>query len=195
MASSYQDRLKARRGGGVPLKKPKKLKLNATKKIRGKTVYWNPYTKSWSKTKVVKKAPKVEVKKETRAQKLEKEGFADLRGGKTKKKPSNNQSSNSQSNNNQQSQNQSSNNNKLKVKATTTGGPVKSGVEYARSKGDDLAGFRRQKDTRITKKLKKAGFTEDRLARLRKKNADFQKAKKGGKKAMEAYRKKYPKRG
>ena len=98
-------------------------------------------------------------------------------------------------NNNQQSQNKSSNNKKLKIKATTKGGPVKSGVEYARSKGDDLAGFRRQKDTRITKKLKKSGFTEDRLARLRKKNAAFQKAKKGGKKAMEEYRKKYPRRG
>lgn len=104
-------------------------------------------------------------------------------------------STNNTSNNNQQSQNKSSNNKKLKIKATTKGGPVKSGVEYARSKGDDLAGFRRQKDTRITKKLKKSGFTEDRLARLRKKNAAFQKAKKGGKKAMEEYRKKYPKRG
>ena len=82
-----------------------------------------------------------------------------------------------------------------KIESTTKGGPVKSGVEYAKSKGDTLAGYRRQKDTRITKKLKKAGFTEDRLAALRKKNAAFQKAKKGGKKAMEAYRKKYPKRG
>ena len=82
-----------------------------------------------------------------------------------------------------------------KIESTTKGGPVKSGVEYAKSKGDKLAGYRRQKDTRITKKLKKAGFTEDRLAALRKKNAAFQKAKKGGKKAMEAYRKKYPKRG
>ena len=88
------------------------------------------------------------------------------------------------------------NSKKKKVNTTTDkGGPVKSGVEYARSKGDDLAGFRRQKDTRITKKLKKSGFTEDRLARLRKKNAAFQKAKKGGKKAMEEYRKKYPRRG
>lgn len=86
-------------------------------------------------------------------------------------------------------------NSKLKIKSTDKGGPVKSGVEYARSKGDNLAGFRRQKDTRITKKLKKSGFTEDRLARLRKKNAAFQKAKKGGKKAMEEYRKKYPRRG
>ena len=71
--------------------------------------------------------------------------------------------------------------------ATTTGGPVKSGVEYARSKGDDLAGYRRGagtklgKDTRITKKLKKAGFTEDRLARLRKDHADW-KAKRKKKK-------------
>ena len=82
-----------------------------------------------------------------------------------------------------------------KIESTTKGGPVKSGVEYAKSKGDKLAGYRRQKDTRITKKLKKAGFTEDRLAALRKRNAAFQKAKKGGKKAMEEYRKKYPKRG
>ena len=72
MASSYADRLKARRGGGIQKKKPKELKLNATKRVRGKLVYWNPYTKSWSKTKVVKK---VEVKKEqplTRAEKLKK---------------------------------------------------------------------------------------------------------------------------
>ena len=67
--------------------------------------------------------------------------------------------------------------------ATTKGGPVKDGVKFARSKGDDLAGFRRgpgtgRKDTRITKRLKKSGFTEDRLARLRKKNAEFQAKKK-----------------
>jgi hypothetical protein len=73
------------------------------------------------------------------------------------------------------------------IKSTTKGGPVKSGVEYARSKGDDLAGFRRGpgtklgKDTRITKELKKSGFTEDRLARLRKKHAEF-KAKRRKKK-------------
>lgn len=86
MTSSYADRLKARRSGGVKPNKGRTLKLNETKRIRGKIVYWNPYTKSWSKTKVVKK---VEVKKEkplTRAEKLKKDGFADLRGGKTKKK-------------------------------------------------------------------------------------------------------------
>ena len=65
------------------------------------------------------------------------------------------------------------------IKSTTKGGPVKDGVKYAQSKGDDLAGFRRGpgtklgKDTRITKKLKKSGFTEDRLARLRKQHAEF----------------------
>ena len=65
------------------------------------------------------------------------------------------------------------------IKSTTKGGPVKDGVKYAQSKGDDLAGFRRGpgtklgKDTRITKKLKKSGFTEDRLAKLRKKHAEF----------------------
>ena len=73
-------------------------------------------------------------------------------------------------------------NNKLKIKSTTTGGPVKSGVEYAVSKGDDLAPYRRTKDTRITKKLKKAGFTEDRLARLRKQHAEFKARRKKKKK-------------
>ena len=73
------------------------------------------------------------------------------------------------------------------IKSTTKGGPVKDGVKYAQSKGDDLAGFRRGpgtklgKDTRITKKLKKSGFTEDRLARLRKQHAEF-KAKRRKKK-------------
>lgn len=86
--------------------------------------------------------------------------------------------------------------------SNTTGGPVKDGVKYARSKGDDLAGYRRGegtklgKDTKITKSLKKAGFTEDRLARLRKKNAEFQsikkiKDRKERKKKMEEYRSKY----
>ena len=71
--------------------------------------------------------------------------------------------------------------------ATTKGGPVKDGVKYARSKGDDLAGFRRGpnralgKDTRITKHLKKSGFTEDRLARLRKKHAEWKAARKNKK--------------
>lgn len=68
---------------------------------------------------------------------------------------------------------------------------------YRRTKGEGIekkgGGYRG--DTRITKKLKKSGFTETRLAKLRERNAAFQKAKKGGKKAMEAYRKKYPKRG
>ena len=72
-----------------------------------------------------------------------------------------------------------SSNPKKVIKSTTKGGPVKDGVKYAQSKGDDLAGFRRGpgtklgKDTRITKKLKKSGFTEDRLARLRKQHAEF----------------------
>ena len=81
-------------------------------------------------------------------------------------------------------------------------------VEKKEVKKDPLAKYRRTKgegyekktkdqrgDTRITKKLKKAGFTETRLAKLRAKNAAFQKAKKGGKEAMKKYREKYPKRG
>jgi septation ring formation regulator EzrA len=48
--------------------------------------------------------------------------------------------------------------------------------DYRRGPGTKLG-----KDTRITKKLKKSGFTEDRLARLRKKHAEF-KAKRRKKK-------------
>lgn len=75
-----------------------------------------------------------------------------------------------------------------------------SSVEQAKEKSDPLRKYRRggdtgRKETRITKKLKKAGFTSDRLAKLRQKNAAFQKAKKGGKEAMKKYREKYPKRG
>ena len=40
--------------------------------------------------------------------------------------------------------------------------------DYRRGPGTKLG-----KDTRITKKLKKSGFTEDRLAKLRKKHAEF----------------------
>ena len=75
--------------------------------------------------------------------------------------------------------------------ATTKGGPVKSGVEYARSKGDDLAGYRRGpntalgKDTRITKHLKKAGWTEDRLAAKRKAHAEW-KAKRKNKNKLKS---------
>ena len=69
--------------------------------------------------------------------------------------------------------------------------------KYRRTKGEGVGKKTKDQrgDTRITKGLKKAGFTETRLAKLRQKNAAFQKAKKGGKKAMAEYRKKYPKRG
>jgi len=69
--------------------------------------------------------------------------------------------------------------------------------KYRRTKGEGIGKKTKDQrgDTRITKGLKKAGFTETRLAKLRAKNAAFQKAKKGGKKAMAAYREKYPKRG
>ena len=65
-------------------------------------------------------------------------------------------------------------------------------IGYRRTKGEGIekkgGGYRG--DTRITKKLKKSGFTETRLAKLRKKNAEFQAAKKD-KKKMKAYRAKY----
>jgi len=78
----------------------------------------------------------------------------------------------------------------------------KFGGKLPNKKKDPLADYRRGKDTKlgkdtsITKSLKKAGFTETRLARLRKKNAEFQsikkiKDRKERKKKMEAYRSKY----
>ena len=115
--------------------------------------------------------------------------FGDIRG--TEEQPKKTESNKSTQTNNNSSNNGESNkdnqnkvvkNNKLKIKATNKGGPVKDGVEYARSKGDDLAGYRRTKDTRITKKLKKAGFTEDRLARLRKDHAEWKANRKKKKK-------------
>ena len=68
-------------------------------------------------------------------------------------------------------------------------------VNYRRTKGEGIEGKSKgyRGDTRITKKLKKSGFTETRLAGLRKKNAEFQAAKKD-KKKMKAYREKYGKR-
>tara|TARA_B100001093_G_scaffold519075_1_gene606344 strand:- start:3308 stop:4720 length:1413 start_codon:yes stop_codon:yes gene_type:complete len=67
---------------------------------------------------------------------------------------------------------------------------------FRRTKGEGVEGKSDgyRGDTRITRRLKKSGFTETRLAKLREKNAAFQKAKKGGKEAMKAYRKTYPKK-
>ena len=199
---SQANRLKLRKGRD--LQRKQKYKHGETKKTgsakRGyKTLYWNQKTGSWQSKKPAPLIRKVEVKKEkplTRAEKLKKNGMAtwntkkgnealgaELEGSKMvkktdKPKTQNNTENKTQNNTENKTEPKS---NKLKIKPTTTGGPVKSGVEYARSKGDDLAGYRRTKDTRITKKLKKAGFTEDRLARLRKKHADW-KAKRKKKK-------------
>ena len=65
-------------------------------------------------------------------------------------------------------------------------------INYRRTKGEGIEGKSKgyRGDTKITKSLKKAGFTETRLAKLRKKNAEFQAAKKD-KKKMKAYRAKY----
>ena len=63
--------------------------------------------------------------------------------------------------------------NKLKIKPekkVEKKDPLK---DYRRGPGTKLG-----KDTRITKRLKKSGFTEDRLARLRKKNAEFKERRK-----------------
>ena len=51
-------------------------------------------------------------------------------------------------------------------------------VSYRSTKGEGIG----KGDTRITKKLKKAGFTETRLAKLRKKHAEFKAKRKKKKK-------------
>jgi len=219
MASSYQDRLKARRGVKVTKQKPiKELKLNDKRTIRGKTVYWNPYTKSWSKTRVFKKQPKnqnaklrkdVVNKEAEKKRKLidnaRKKGIApsaDLRGSATRNQPNTNQSNKDEkpTTESKAKTNELEDDNDLADRREEKNFRSSSSVEQAKDKADPLRKYRRgegtgRKETRITKKLKKAGFTEDRLAKLRKRNAAFQKAKKGGKKAMEKYREKYPKRG
>jgi len=61
--------------------------------------------------------------------------------------------------------NSNQNNNKKSNVKTEKPDPLK---DYRRGEGTKLG-----KDTRITKHLKKSGFTEDRLARLRKKHAEW----------------------
>jgi len=114
----------------------------------------------------------------------------------TTESSSNNGGSNNQSSNTNNKENKVENTEKAnnEDKKKTTGNQKKNKdplAKYRRTKGEGVG----KGDTRITKNLKKAGFTETRLAELRKQNAAFQKAKKGGKEAMKKYREKYPKRG
>ena len=207
---SQANRLKLRKNRELQSKKkykPGEIQKSGSKKRGYKVRYWNQKTGSWQSTKPAPLIKKVVVKKEkplTRAEKLRKNGMAtwntkkgneaygaELEGSKMVKKTD---KSKTQNNTENKTQNNTENktepkSNKLKINPTTKGGPVKSGVEYARSKGDDLAGYRRGpgtklgKDTRITKKLKKAGFTEDRLARLRKDHAEWKAKRKKKKKS------------
>ena len=126
----------------------------------------------------------------------------DLRGTATRNQPNTNQSSNDDkpTTESKAKTNELEDDNDLADRKEEKNFRNSSSVEKAKQKSDPLRKYRRggdtgRKETRITKKLKKAGFTSDRLAKLREKNAAFQKAKKGGKKAMEKYREKYPKRG
>ena len=127
---------------------------------------------------------------------------ADLRGSATRNQPNTNQSNKDEkpTTESKVKTNELEDDNDLADRREEKNFRSSSSVEQAKDKADPLRKYRRgkgtgRKETRITKKLKKAGFTEDRLAKLRKRNAAFQKAKKGGKKAMEKYREKYPKRG
>ena len=84
--------------------------------------------------------------------------------------------------------------NKTKKTVSTTKKPSTNQFRRTKGEGIDMKGGNGYRgDTKITASLKKSGFTETRLAKLREKNAAFQKAKKGGKKAMKAYREKYKK--
>lgn len=210
---SQANRLKLKKSRELQSKQ--KYKHGETKKTgsakRGyKTLYWNQKTGSWQSTKPTPIVRKVEVETEkpkTRAEKL-KDGMAtwntkkgneaigtELKGSKMVKKKENYKP---------RAEADVIKNKKNKgktpaykpraeaqvIKDKKTNASLKT-TKYRRTKEEGIG----KGDTRITKKLKKAGFTETRLAKLREKNAAFQKAKKGGKKAMEAYRKKYPKRG
>ena len=158
---------------------------------RGYSVrYWNQKTGSWQRTKPAPLIKKVEVKKEkplTRAEKLKKNGMATwntnpgnkaygakLEGSKMVKK-TDKPKSETETKTKTKTENPKtevkkteSNNNKLKINSEKKVEKKDPLADYRRGPGTKLG-----KDTRITKKLKKAGFTEDRLARLRKKHAEF----------------------
>ena len=208
MASSYQDRINARRGTGVNKKKkkvkpvskdprPKQSDIGKKYKNYGE---FRKAVKAWRVRNGFAKPEKPKEKRKYVSPRERKFGKDKLKINKEidkqvdkyvadRKVPINRDLNKDNRKNVPNKENKKDNkvdneekvapNQKLKIKSTTKGGPVKSGVEYARSKGDDLAGYRRGagtklgKDTRITKKLKKAGFTEDRLARLRKQHAEF----------------------
>ena len=154
---------------------------------RGYSVrYWNQKTGSWQRTKPAPLIKKVEVKKEkplTRAEKLKKNGMATwntnpgnkaygakLEGSKMVKKTDKPKSETETKTEKPKTEvkKTESNNNKLKIKSEKKVEKKDPLADYRRGPGTKLG-----KDTRITKKLKKAGFTEDRLARLRKKHAEF----------------------
>ena len=75
-------------------------------------------------------------------------------------------------------ENKESNNNKLKINSEKKVEKKDPLADYRRGAGTKLG-----KETRITKKLKASGFTEDRLARLRKKHAEFKAKRKKKKKS------------
>ena len=212
MASSYQDRINARRGTGVNKKKKKKVKpvskdprpkqsdigkkyknygefrqaVLAWKKRNNppkkKKEYVSPRERKFGKDKLkINKEIDKKVDKYVADRKVPIN--RDLTKDNRKNVPNKENKKDNKVDNKVDNKEKVIKNNQLKIKPTTKGGPVKSGVEYARSKGDDLAGFRRTKDTRITKKLKKAGFTEDRLAKLRKDHADWKAKRKKKKKS------------
>lgn len=190
-----------------------KIKHGDTKGHGRKKEYYNSSTKKYQKTNPITDSKKADLEKdrikknkeaEEKIAKINKQKqqdkitgtkrFADIRGDNPTPNPVNN--------NSQQNQNPTT---ETKVKTNEVKDKTvdkKEVVEKKEVKKDPLAKYRRTKeegvgkgDTRITKKLKKSGFTETRLAKLRAKNAEFQAAKKGGKAAMKKYREKYPKRG
>jgi hypothetical protein len=188
------------RGDGSKTGKTKLINKSSKDKPKDKPKYVGPYERKHGKKQPnVKSSKDLKVKKEPYAK--DRVGKVDLNSKEYKEAKRINEQTTSTpikrlSKEEREKHKKIAKNERLKIKkdeankkgeekaknATTTGGPVKDGVKYARSKGDDLAGFRRTKDTRITKSLKKSGFTEDRLARLRKQHAEFKARRKKKKK-------------
>ena len=173
---------------------------------RGYSVrYWNQKTGSWQRTKPAPLIKKVEVKKEkplTRAEKLKKNGMATwntnpgnaaygakLEDSKMVKKTKKKEDKNVSVEKNKEDKQVNEKKVTPKTENKNTGGGETNKVEKPKPAEKLYAKYRRTKgegvgkgDTRITAKLKKAGFTETRLAKLRKEHADW-KAKRKKKKS------------
>ena len=204
---SQANRLKLRKSRDLQRKKKYKhgeIQRSGSARRGYKVRYWNQKTGSWQATKPAPLIKKVEVKKEkplTRAERLKKEGMATwntkkgneaygakLEGSKLVKK---NKSDNKDVSVKKNKENKQVNKKEVTPKTEnkkTGGGETKKVnkpkpaeklyAKYRRTEGEGVG----KGDTRITKRLKKAGFTETRLAKLRKEHAEWKANRKKKKK-------------